>query len=597
MPHSTAHLTNRHWWHSATVYQIYPSSYKDSNADGFGDIEGIISKVPHIASLGVDAVWLSPCYKSPLADMGYDIADYREIDPRYGSVADVERLLARLKEHNIKLLMDLVVNHTSDQHAWFQESRSSLNNPKRDWYIWRKGTTKTLSDGSVVRQPPNNWESLFKGSAWEYDEHTGEYYLRIFCKEQPDLNWDCPELRKAVHDDMRFWLDKGIGGFRMDVINMISKPEGLPDAPITRPGEEFQHAASVYCNGPRIHEYITEIRREVLDHYDDVMTVGEVPFTSDPEAVRKYVEPSRKELCMLFQFDIFDIDTGPGGKFTPSGYTLGKLKRTIAHWQQALSFSSGAWQTVFLESHDAARSVSRFGDRTAENRWRVAKMLAMMETTLSGTLFMHQGQEIGIANLADDIPIEEYGDIETINFFNALKEKRQAEAGAAVVDMSDVVEQVRLKARDHGRMPIPWDASSKNNGFSDADDLWARMNSDSAACNVAQQDKSPESVLNFWRKMLAFRREHAEALVFGDFVPVDVSESDVFAYRRVPIEEEQAKEMLILLNMSNKEGVEFHVPESSYNVLVSTSEEKGKQRRAEGGKIVLSPYEGLVLQH
>lgn len=394
--------------HSATVYQIYPASFKDSNGDGFGDIPGIISKVDYIASLGVDAVWLSPCYKSPYVDMGYDIADYRQIDPRFGCVEDIERLVAKLKERNMKLLMDLVVNHTSDQHAWFQDSRSSLTSAKRNWYIWRKGKTGTLEDGSIVQKPPNNWESMFKGSAWEYDANTDEWYLRLFAKEQPDLNWENPEVRKAVYADMRFWLDKDIGGFRMDVINMISKPFGLPDAPIIVPLSEVQPAASLYCNGPRIHEYLQEMRREVLDHYNDLMTVGEVPHTYEEAEIRRYIEPDRRELDMLFQFDLFDLDSGEGGKFTPSGWQLKDLKSTIAKWQQSLSFSSGAWQTVFLESHDAARSVSRFGDGAIDNRFKVAKMLAMLETTLSGTLFMHQGQEIGMANLAEDIPIEEY---------------------------------------------------------------------------------------------------------------------------------------------------------------------------------------------
>ncbi|KAM0720399.1 hypothetical protein Q7P37_004535 [Cladosporium fusiforme] len=620
MPHSTSPKSPRKWWHNATIYQIYPASFKDSNGDGFGDLPGIISKVDHIASLGVDAVWLSPCYKSPNVDMGYDIADYREIDPRYGSVADVEVLIAKLKQHGIKLLMDLVVNHSSDQHAWFQESRSSKDNPKRDWYvrcsivnpnsfltaasryIWHQGRTEVI-DGRKLRLPPNNWESLFKGSAWEYDAPTDEFYLRIFAKEQPDLNWDNPKLRQAVYEDMRFWLDKGIGGFRMDVINMISKPAGFPDAPVTDPKSQWQHAASVYCNGPHIHDYLQEVRREVLDHYPDVMTVGEVPFTNDPASVRKYVEPERRELSMLFQFDIFDIDTGPGGKFTPSNWQLQELKETITKWQQALSFSSGAWQTFFLESHDAARSVTRFGDGKPGNRERVAKMLAMMSTTLSGTLFMHQGQEIGLPNLADDISVSAYPDIETKNFCATIREQREAEArnnGLPVdsIDMSDVEHEIRLKARDHGRIPIPWDGKQVNAGFSSAQELWTPMNSDGEACNVAAQDKRVDSVLNFWRKMLAFRKERAEALVFGDFEPLANDNGPVFAYRRKEIDGSGGGDLLIVLNMTEAEDVVFTLPgDGSYTLLQTTgkSDMKTVGRLRGGQEIPLSAYAGLVL--
>jgi oligo-1,6-glucosidase len=602
MPHSTSQPARR-WWHNATVYQIYPASFKDSNADGFGDVPGIISKVDHIVKLGVDAVWLSPCYRSPNVDMGYDIADYREIDSRYGSVNDIEILIAKLKEHGIKLLMDLVVNHSSDQHAWFEESRSSKTNPKRDWYIWHEGRTQTR-DGVKTRLPPNNWESLFKGSAWQYDSLTDEFYLRIFAKEQPDLNWDNPELRRAVYDDMRFWLDKGIGGFRMDVINMISKPADFPDAPVTNPISPWQHAASVYCNGPHVHEYLQELRRVVLDHYPNIMTVGEVPFTNDPAAIREYVEPERNELSMLFQFDIFDIDTGPSGKFTQSNWALSDLKRTITKWQQALSFSSGAWQTFFLESHDAARSVTRFGDRTPKNRERVAKMLAMLSTTLSGTLFLHQGQEIGLSNLADDIPVSEYPDIETRNFCQTIRDQRETEAAKtdAKVDMSDVEREIRLKARDHGRIPIPWDSRERNAGFSDATSpLWTPMNSDAEICNVAAQDKRPDSVLNFWRKMLAFRKQHTDTLVFGDFEPLALDDEPVFAYWRKNVGDHGDKDVLVILNMTARTDVAFTMPrDGSYSTLETTNVSgltKTVGSLKSGQEISLSAYEGMVLEY
>lgn len=391
----------------------------------------------------------------------------------------------------------------------------------------------------------------------------------------------------------------------MDVINMISKPAGFPDAPVTNPASPWQHAASVYCNGPRVHEYLQEVRREVLDHCPDIMTVGEVPFTTDPATVRKYVEPERRELSMLFQFDIFDIDTGPGGKFTHSDWKLQDLKRTITKWQQALSFSSGAWQTFFLESHDAARSVTRFGDQKPANRERVARMLALMSTTLGGTLFMHQGQEIGLANLADDIPVSAYPDIETRNFCATIREQREAEAkerGLPLdnIDMSDVEREIRLKARDHGRIPIPWDDKQVNAGFSSApkEQLWTPMNSDSAVCNVAEQEGRSDSVLNFWRRMLAFRKERAEALVFGDFEPLELDDGPVFAYRRKEIDGTGGGDLLVVLNMTAGEGVEFPLPgDGSYRILQSTESRDAKnvQRLRGGQSIALSAYAGLVL--
>lgn len=471
-------------------------------------------------------------------------------------------------------------------------------------YIWHEGRTE-IRNGVQTRLPPNNWESLFKGSAWQYDSLTDEFYLRIFAKEQPDLNWDNPELRRAVYDDMRFWLDKGIGGFRMDVINMISKPADFPDAPITDPNSPWQHAASVYCNGPHVHEYLQELRREVLDHYPDIMTVGEVPFTNDSSLVRKYVEPERNELSMLFQFDIFDIDTGPGGKFTPSNWTLSDLKRTITKWQQALSFSSGAWQTFFLESHDAARSVTRFGDRTPENREKVAKMLAMMSTTLSGTLFLHQGQEIGLANYADDIPVSEYPDIETRNFCQTIRDQREAEASktGGTINMSDVEHEIRLKARDHGRIPIPWDAREPNAGFSDATTsaLWTPLNSDAEICNVASQDKRADSVLNFWRKMLSFRKQHAETLVFGDFEPLAMDDDPVFAYWRKGTDTAEEQDVLVVLNMTARADVVFALPGDGSFATLETTNVNGQTKTAgvlrSGQDVSLSAYEGMVLEY
>lgn len=402
----------------------------------------------------------------------------------------------------------------------------------------------------------------------------------------------------------------------MDVINIISKPNGFPDAPVTNSRSEYQLVASLYCNGPHIHEYIREMRQEVLDQYEDFMTVGEVPFTFDPAEVRKYVEPERKELCMLFQFDLFGIDRGSGGKFTPSDWQLKDLKSTISKWQQLLSFTSGAWQTVFLESHDAARSVSRFGDRGQDNRFRVAKMLAMLETTLAGTLFMHQGQEIGMANLAEDIPIEEYMDIETKGFLHDLRQLRQAAEPDRVIELKEIVDevadQVRLKARDHGRMPMPWDGNKPNAGFSEARDgirPWTRVDSDFDLCHVAHQEKFTNSVLKFWQRMLAFRRQHVETLVFGDFEPVALDNEPVFAYHRTPPagSGDKSNNILVVLNMTSNSDTVFRMPTSTRGDVVEFSmlecsrsknaHSCAGQKYTTGEEVVLRAYEGLVLSY
>jgi oligo-1,6-glucosidase len=608
---SAARQPRRRWWHTASVYQIYPASFKDSNKDGWGDIQGIISKVDHIASLGVDAVWLSPCYCSPWRDNGYDISDYCDIDRRFGTMDDLELLIKKLKEHGIKLIMDLVVNHTSDQHEWFKESRSTANSPKRDWYIWRKGTQVEHEDGTVEQIPPNNWASQFGGSCWVYDEPTGEWYFHLFSAFQPDLNWENRQVRKAIYEMMRFWLNKGIGGFRMDVINMIGKPQDFPDAPITRPHRQWQEANQFYYNDPKNHVYLREMREEVLNGFPDALTVGETPWTSDVEEVRRYVAFDRGELDMVFQFDIFGIDFGPGGKFTKRDWHWSQFKEAIATWQQELSFQSGAWLTFFLESHDAARSISRFGDGTEANRWKVAKLLALLETTMAGTIFLHQGQEIGMMNYTKDVKIEDYVDVETIGFLDTVQKEREREQNR-YVPMSEIVEEfgdeVRLKARDHGRIPIPWSGNTRYGGFTTGEEKpWMSLNYDIDKCNVAGQDKDPDSVLNFWRTMLAFRKAHQDVLSLGKFEPVDIGPGPVFAYYRESMTEEKTPmneitKMLVVLNLTNQGDVGFKLPSlcaepSSWIVLCGThSERGGNGSTVEAGTMKLGAYEGVLLR-
>ncbi|CCO34855.1 hypothetical protein BN14_08964 [Rhizoctonia solani AG-1 IB] len=413
---------------SYCVYQIYPSSFADANGDGIGDLAGIESKLEYIKRLGADVVWLSPIYRSPQKDMGYDISDYQDIDPRYGTLEDWDSLLKKTHELGMRLVMDLVVNHTSDQHEWFKESRSSKSNPKRDWYIWRP--PKFDAEGN--RKPPNNWASLFGGSAWEWDETTQEYYLHLFVVEQPDLNWENPEVRQAIWKLMRWWMERGCDGFRMDVINMISKVPGLPDGPVTQPDRDYQPGYQYYCNGPRVHEYLQEMYREVLSRYPNYFTVGESPLTHDPRDLLPYVLPERKELQMMFQFELADID-GTHNPLIPRNPSLLDIKSVINKWQ-AFMFNHGGWNSLYMENHDQARSVSRllgFGvstdkktfnfdlyDEDLKKFWNVgAKLLAILHTTQGGTVFIYQGEEIGATNVPRGWSLEEYKDVATINFY------------------------------------------------------------------------------------------------------------------------------------------------------------------------------------
>ncbi|EME85212.1 glycoside hydrolase family 13 protein [Pseudocercospora fijiensis CIRAD86] len=562
---------NREWFHTATIYELYPSSFADSNSDGIGDIPGILRKIPYLEKLGVDAVWVAACYKSGGIDMGYDVENYREIDPQYGRVGDVETLVRELGRVGVRVIMDLVVNHTSSEHAWFKESRSGLTNSKRDWYIWRRGRT---IDG--IRHPPNNWASIFQGSAWEYDATTDEYYLRTFAKQQPDLNWENAEMRKAVYEDMKFWLEKGVAGFRMDVINLISKAEGFPDAPIVDEDRDEQFGGGLYCNGARVHAYLREMRREVLDRYAGSVAVGEVIITSSTDMVREFVCPERRELSMVYQYDLFDIDCGKTGKFSAREWKLGEFKGLIAKWQNALSYSNGGWATVWLESHDTGRSVTRFGDGTEANRFKVAKLLALLESTLGGTLFVYQGQELGLKALTTDVPIKDYPDVETQRTWDAIFRQRKTALPCNVEpDMTDVAEQVRIKARDHARTPLPWTSVSEapHAGFSDTKGkTWSPMNTDSDVCNIAQQDSDPQSVLNFWRERIRIRKQCAETLVFGDFeaVPDTMNDGPVFAYWRKPlidwtrkargVHQKGDRDVLVVLNLTPSDDVTFEMP-------------------------------------
>ncbi|KAK6345777.1 hypothetical protein TWF718_007683 [Orbilia javanica] len=510
----------RAWWKEASVYQIYPASFYDSDGDGLGDIPGIITKVDYLKNLGVDVVWLSPVYESPQKDMGYDISDYRQIHKPYGTIQDIEDLIEILHHRGIKLIMDLVVNHSSDQHAWFKESRSSKSNPFRDWYIWRP----PKYDANGNRHPPNNWASIFGGSAWEYDAVTDEYYLHLFCAEQPDLNWENPKVVSAVHDILRFWLDKGVDGFRMDVINVVSKTPGLPDAPITVESSKYQPAMMHYANGPRLHEHLRGLRA-ILDQYD-AFSVGEMPFVSDPEDILQAVGASRKELNMIFQFDIVEMDSSASNKFTIVPWSLQNLRDIVAKWQTCMATGDG-WNALFLENHDQPRSVSRFASDRPEFRIHAAKMLATFLALQSGTLFIYQGQELGMANLPKDWGLEEFKDVETINYMNEVAEISKVKSPAFY---DNALEGVRAKARDNSRSPFQWDTTT-NAGFSTGNP-WMRVNDDYLYCNAQSQIDNSESVLTFWRKLLRLRRQMLDVFVYGDFKFLSVEDENLSVYER-----------------------------------------------------------------
>ncbi|KAG1808769.1 glycoside hydrolase family 13 protein [Suillus variegatus] len=565
------------WWKSATVYQIYPSSFLDANGDGTGDLAGIIAKLDYLKDLGVDVIWLSPIYRSPLADMGYDISDYEDIDSRYGTLEDWDRLLEGAHARGMKLMMDLVVNHTSDEHAWFTASKSSKNDPKRDWYIWRPGK---VVDGEEL--PPNNWKSVFQGSAWERDSATGEYYLHLFVSKQPDLNWDNPVVRSAVWDVMRFWVRRGCDGFRMDVINFISKTDGLPDAPLVDHTQYYQPACMYYVlsRAPLPFPRLLRLTNGTpTDH--DLITVGETPFTHEASELAAYVLPQNRELDMVFHFELMDIDSSSESPLITKPWTLRELKAIISRWQQVHA-------RIYIENHDQARSVSRFGNDSAQWRAVSAKMLAIFEVTQAGTLYVYQGQELGIKNFPQTWGIEEYKDVASQNYWNLIKEQRQKAQGKEDVEMSDLLDGFARKARDHARTPMQWNASP-HGGFTTGTP-WMRVNDDYREWNAEQQIDDETSVHAFWKRALKVRKTH-DVLIYGDFVMLLETHEQVFAYTR----NYGSTSALVLLNF--KEGkVEIDLGEVVGGVTGYTFALGNYENEAIGleEKVTLRDYEGRV---
>ncbi|HXO24065.1 MAG TPA: alpha-glucosidase, partial [Streptosporangiaceae bacterium] len=481
-------------WRQWVVYQVYPRSFADSSGDGVGDLRGVLAHLDYLRRLGADVVWLSPVYRSPMDDNGYDISDYQDVDPLFGTLADLDELISELHARGMRLVMDLVVNHTSDEHPWFAESRSSRDNPRRDWYWWRDARPGTTP--GTPGAEPTNWESLFSGPAWTWDEHTGQYYLHIFSRKQPDLNWEHPDVRQAIYAMMRWWLDRGVDGFRMDVINMISKDTSLPDA-VPGPGSRYGRGDQYFSCGPRNHEFLQEMYREVFAGRDaHVLTVGEMPGVTIPQAI-DFTAPERHELDMVFQFEHVQLDYA-ADKFHPRPLHLPDLKASLAAWQAGLA--GRGWNSLYWGNHDQPRAVSRFGD-DGVHRVASAKTLATVLHLHQGTPYVYQGEELGMAN-APFAAIGDFRDIETLNYY--------AQAAArGDVDLTTLLAAMVKMSRDQARTPVQWDASP-NAGFTTGTP-WIAVNPDYPEVNAAAEVGRPDSVFEHYRRLIELR--HADPVI------------------------------------------------------------------------------------
>jgi len=516
------------WWHSAVVYQIYPRSFADSDGDGVGDLRGIIDHLDHLVALGVDVVWLSPVFRSPMDDFGYDISDYRDVDPLFGSLADLDELIAGLHARGIKLVLDIVVNHTSDEHPWFQSSREP-GSAKRDWYFWEP-PRPGFAPGTKGAEPTNAG-SAFGGPGWEYDPASGEYYLHLFSRKQPDLNWENPDVRAAVYDMMRWWVARGVDGFRMDVINFISKVHPIADGPAAADG--LCYDLDLVANGPRIHEFLAELNREVGISADDLFSVGEMVAVNVDQA-RAYTDPDARELGMVFTFEHVNLDQKGAMKWDLAPLRLVDLKAKLAEWQYGLA--DVGWNSLYFENHDQPRSVSRFGDDSPRFREASAKTLATTLHLLKGTPYVYQGEELGMTN-AGFSRIEQYRDLETLNFHTLARSMRLP--GFAIM------RAIRTKSRDNARTPMQWDASPKT-GFTTGAP-WIEVNPNHATINAAAQLGDPDSVFAHYRRLIDLRHE-SEVVVHGRFELLLPDDRRLFCYTRTLGDEQ----LLVVANWSKR---------------------------------------------
>ena len=540
---------NKTWWKESIIYQIYPRSFMDSNGDGIGDLRGIISKLDYLKELGIDVIWMSPIYKSPNADNGYDISDYQDIMDEFGTMADFDELLSEAHKRGLKIVMDLVVNHTSDEHKWFIESKKSLDNPYRDYYIWKEGKDAKL--------PPNNWGSCFSGSAWKYDDTTDMYYLHLFAEKQPDLNWDNEKVRKEVFDMMTWWCDKGIDGFRMDVISMISKVPGLPDGPV---GEKnlYGDFSPYSIHGPNVHKYLKEMNEKVLSRYD-LITVGETAGVTYEEALKYAGEDSNEE-----------------NKWNTKRTPLPAFKEVISRWQ--INLHNKAWNSIYIENHDQPRCVTRFGNDSEEYRVISAKMLAVCMYMLQGTPYIYQGQELGMINYPFT-KIEEFKDVENINAYRELvleSKTREAE---------ELIRCFQFKSRDNARTPMQWD-DSENAGFSTGTP-WLAVNPSYKTINAKFEEKDPNSVLNFYKKLIKLRKA-SETVIYGSYELLLAEDENIFAYIRAY----ENEKILVVCNFS-KDNIAFDIPKEfkKGNIFISNYDRENIIDFTQ-----LKPYEAIAVR-
>ncbi len=550
------------WWKEAVVYQIYPRSFMDSNGDGIGDLNGITSRLDYLKELGIDVIWLSPVYQSPNDDNGYDISDYRAIMQEFGTMEDFDKMIEGIHARGMRLVMDLVVNHTSDEHAWFLESRKSKDNPYRDYYIWREGR-----EG----QAPNNWGSYFSGSAWQYDDATDMYYLHLFSKKQPDLNWENPKVREEVFSMMNWWCaEKGIDGFRMDVINLISKQPGLPDGP-KAPKELYGYANC--ANGPRVHEFLKEMNEKVLSRYE-LITVGEAPGVTIEEA-KRYAGFNENELNMVFQFEHVGLDGGEYGKWTDKRVPLTEFKRVMSKWQTELD--GQAWNSLYLGNHDQPRSISRFGDDSPEYREVCAKMLATCLHMMQGTPYVYQGEEFGMTNMPFS-DISEVRDIESINAYHEMSD-------AGLISKEDMLRFICLKGRDNARTPMQWD-DSRNAGFTTGTP-WIGINPNYKTINARAAVADKNSIFHYYQKLIALRKEEP-IIVYGHYALLEPENESLYVYTR-SLDEQK----LLVICSFTKEPVKYQIPAefADAQILIGNYE----RDKAEG-ELEMKPYEALVLK-
>lgn len=554
-------MSLKDWKKKTIVYEVYIQSFKDSNNDGIGDINGLESKLDYIKELGANSIWITPIFKSPLVDNGYDIEDYESINPIYGTMSDFEKLLISAHKKNLKIILDLVVNHTSDKHKWFLESKKSKNNQYSDYYIWRD----PKPDGTE----PSNLGSAFGGSAWTYVAERKQYYLHLFSEQQPDLNWNNVKVRQSIYHMMRFWLDKGVDGFRMDSISLISKPEKFDNVPL----ENHQRYGAYYyniSNGPHIHEYLQEMNSEVLSKYN-IITIGETPHTT-PEEAKKYVDPYRNELDMVFQFEHMHVDYGKFGRYSDVMYKLNDLRCAMNKWQEKLS-----WNTNYLGNHDQPRIVSRFGN---DDKYRIksAKVLAMMYILQKGTPFIFEGEEIGMTNL-HITNINELKDIEAHYNYNFFIDKQ--------ISPEKALEMVNRKTRDNARTPMQWNFD-RNSGFSDAKP-WFDVNSNYKSINVKKDLQSSDSIYRFYQKLLQLRKEDS-IMIDGEFRPLYTNDSEIYAF----IRELSGNKKLIVCSLYAY-NTKFEVPKNVGNISKIILSNYEKDININDRTIYLKPYEGVVV--